>query len=106
MRFPDPLVRATLVRRYKRFLADVELESGEVITAHCANPGSMLGLNPPGAEVWLSPSRNPNRKLKYSWELLRLGAGLVGINTAHPNGLVEEAVGAGRSGLSRRRPST
>ena len=96
MRFPDPLVCGTLVRRYKRFLADVELESGEVITAHCANPGSMLGLNPPGAEVWLSPSRNPNRKLKYSWELLRVGAGLVGINTAHPNGLVEEAVGAGR----------
>ena len=96
MRFPDPLVRGTLVRRYKRFLADIELASGEVVTAHCANPGSMLGLNAPGAEVWLSPSRNPKRKLKYSWELLRVGGGLVGINTAHPNGLVEEAVGAGR----------
>ena len=84
-----------LVRRYKRFLADVELAGGEVVTAHCANPGSMLSVNTPGSEVWLSPARNPERKLRYTWELVRVGAGLVGINTAHPNRLVEEAIGAG-----------
>ena len=84
MEFPDPLVRGTLVRRYKRFLADVELAGGEVVTAHCANPGSMLSVNAPGSEVWLSPARNPERKLRYTWELVRVGDGLVGINTAHP----------------------
>ncbi len=98
MRFVDPLIRGRLVRRYKRFLSDVELldgaERGSVVTAHCANPGAMLGLNEPGSEVWLSPSRNPARKLRYSWELVRVGDHLVGINTAHPNGLVEEALKA------------
>jgi sugar fermentation stimulation protein A len=88
-------VRGTLVRRYKRFLTDVELAGGEVVVAHCANPGSMLSVNAPGAEVWLSPARNPERKLRYTWELVRVGTGLVGINTAHPNRLVEEAIGAG-----------
>ncbi|MCG8690617.1 MAG: DNA/RNA nuclease SfsA [Minwuiales bacterium] len=92
MQFPDPLIRGRLLRRYKRFLSDVELDDGTVVTAHCANPGSMLGLKEPGSEVWLSPSRNPDRKLKFSWELIRVGDGLVGINTAHPNRLVEEAV--------------
>ncbi|MFQ5783858.1 MAG: DNA/RNA nuclease SfsA [Alphaproteobacteria bacterium] len=96
MRFPDPLIHARLVRRYKRFLSDHELDGGEVVTAHCANPGSMLGLDTPGAEVWLSPARNPARKLRYSWELLRVGDSLVGINTAHPNGIVTEAIEAGR----------
>ena len=95
MEFPDPLVRGTLVRRYKRFLADVELAGGEEVVAHCANPGSMLSVNEPGAEVWLSPARNPERKLRHTWELVRVGKGLVGINTAHPNRLVEEAIGAG-----------
>ncbi len=96
MQFPDPLIRGRLVRRYKRFLSDIELEDGTVVTAHCANPGSMLGLHEPDSEVWLSPSRNPDRKLKFSWELIRVGDGLVGINTAYPNRLVEEAVAAGR----------
>ena len=95
MKFPDPLMRGTLVRRYKRFLADVVLDSGLEVTAHCANPGTMIGLNDPGLEAWLSPSRNPARKLKYSWELTRVNEHLVGINTAHPNGIAEEAVGAG-----------
>ena len=99
MRFLAPLVPATLVKRYKRFLADVVLPSGETITAHCANPGSMIGLAPPGARVWLSKSDNPNRKLSYSWELIEvdLGGGpeLVGINTAHPNALAGEAIAAG-----------
>ena len=85
MKFPDPLIRGSLIRRYKRFLADVELadgpKAGEVVTAHCANPGSMLSVNEPGSEVWLSPARNPERKLKFTWELIRVGRSLVGINT-------------------------
>lgn len=100
MKLPSPLYPGILRRRYKRFLADVELESGEVVTAHCANPGSMLGLNMPGAKVWLSKSDNPKRKLAYSWELLEvnLGAGpaLVGINTTHPNNIVSEAIEQGQ----------
>jgi sugar fermentation stimulation protein A len=95
MRFPTPLVRGTLIRRYKRFLADAALASGEVVTAHCANSGSMLGLNEPGMEVWLSASDNPARKLKYSWELVRDGGALVGVNTMHPNRLAAEAIADG-----------
>src|SRR5580704_5025860 len=99
MRFTAPLVPATLVRRYKRFLADVILPSGETVTAHCANPGSMIGLAAPGAPVWLSRSDNPKRKLSHSWELVEVdlgsGAELVGINTTNPNALAAEAVVAG-----------
>jgi sugar fermentation stimulation protein A len=99
MRFPAPLVPATLVKRYKRFLADVVLPSGETVTVHCANPGSMIGLSTAGARVWLSRSDNPKRKLAHSWELIEVdfgtGAELVGINTAHPNALAAEAIAAG-----------
>src|SRR5258706_1065803 len=99
MRFSAPLVPGTLVKRYKRFLADVVLPSGETVTAHCANPGAMIGLNVPGAKVWLSKSANPNRKLSHSWELIEVdlggGAELVGINTSHPNALASEAIAAG-----------
>jgi len=99
MRFPAPLFPATLVRRYKRFLADVVLPSGETVTVHCANPGSMIGLNAAGARVWLSKSGNPKRKLAHSWELVEVdlggGAELVGINTVNPNALAAEAIAAG-----------
>ncbi len=104
MQFPDPLVRGRLLRRYKRFLADVALEDGGEVVAHCANPGSMMGLAEPGATVWLSPANNPARKLKYSWELVEVpgqeggekGAALVGIHTGRANALVAEALEDGR----------
>ena len=99
MRFPAPLIPATLIKRYKRFLADVTLETGETITAHVANPGSMIGLATPGSRVWLSKSDNPNRKLSHSWELIEVDFGsgleLVGVNTAHPNPLIGAALAAG-----------
>lgn len=95
MLFPTPLVRGTLVRRYKRFLSDVQLDGGELVTAHCANSGSMLGVSEPGAEVWLSRCEGKARKLPYSWEMVRVDGGLVGINTMHPNRIVAEAIAAG-----------
>jgi sugar fermentation stimulation protein A len=96
MRFAADLIPATLLRRYKRFLADVELADGSIITVHVANPGAMLGLQAPRARVWLSKSLSATRKLQYSWELIEadFGAGpeLVGVNTMHPNAIVAEAL--------------
>lgn len=95
MKFSPPLVSGRLVRRYKRFLADVILDTGETLTAHVANPGAMTGLADPGIEVWLSKSDNPKRKLAWSWELARIGRHLVGINAGLANRIAEEALAAG-----------
>ena len=92
MRFAVPLIEGRLIQRYKRFLADVKLPSGEIVVAHCANSGSMLSVNAPGSRVWLSPAADPNRKLRYTWELIEVGNGLVGINTGLPNRIVAEAI--------------
>ncbi len=99
MRFSAPLIRGRLVQRYKRFLADIVLESGEAVTATCPNSGSMIGLTEPGSIVWLSESDSPTRKYRHTWEMVEadLGQGpaLVGINTSRPNALVAEAIGEG-----------
>jgi len=100
MRFPTPLTRGRLIKRYKRFLADVALDTGETITATCPNTGSMLGLTAPGSIVWLSRSDSPTRKYPHTWEMIEAdlgdGPALVGINTNHPNRLVAEAIEARR----------
>ena len=95
MLLPQPMARGRLAQRYKRFFADVLIDGGQAITAHCPNPGSMLGLNTPGLPVWLSRSDDPKRKLAWTLELVEAaGGGLVGINTKHPNRLVAEALAA------------
>ncbi|HRJ68505.1 MAG TPA: DNA/RNA nuclease SfsA [Beijerinckiaceae bacterium] len=99
MRFPSRIVPGRLIQRYKRFLAEVALADGSIVTAHCANPGAMLGLTDPGSTVWLSMSPDPKRKLAYNWELVEVdfgdGTQCVGINTSHPNRLAELAISAG-----------
>lgn len=96
MEFSTQLIKGTLVRRHSRFLADIELESGEFITAHTSNTGSMLGCKDPGSTVWLSKSDNVKRKYPYTWEIIEvesaLGVTPVGINTMRSNALVKEAI--------------
>jgi sugar fermentation stimulation protein A len=95
MLLPQPMAQGRLVSRYKRFFADVLLEDGRAITAHCPNPGAMLGLNQPGLPCWVSRSSDPKRKLAHTLELVQVeGGGLVGINTMLPNRLVAEALAA------------
>jgi sugar fermentation stimulation protein A len=96
MKFDTLLIKATLIRRYKRFLADVTLNDGREVTAHVANPGSMLGMNHAGLRVWLEPNDDPKRKLNYSWKLAQLGNGaLIGVDTSLPNKVVGAALRAG-----------
>lgn len=92
MKFESSLHKGKLIKRYKRFLADVELENGDIVTAHTANTGSMKGLTEPGNAVYLQYHDNPKRKLKFSWEMVQVGRTWVGINTGLPNKLVKEAI--------------
>ncbi len=85
MRFQTPLIRAVLIRRYKRFLADVRLPDGQEVTAHCPNPGSMLGLAMPGLTVWIEPNDDPKKKLKYGLRLVEVGGALIGVDTGAAN---------------------
>jgi sugar fermentation stimulation protein A len=96
MNFKNPLIHGTLIKRYMRFLADVKLDSGETVTAHCTNSGSMKSCLEKGAEVYLSPVDDPNRKTKFTWEMIKINGDWVGINTSNPNKLAFEAVKAGQ----------
>lgn len=95
MRFPTPLLPGVLVERYKRFLADVRLEDGGLVTAHCANPGSMKTCLEVGGRVWLSRSPNPRRRLPYTWEIAEVGGAHVFVNPLSANRVVEEGLKTG-----------
>jgi sugar fermentation stimulation protein A len=95
MQLPSPLLSGRLIKRYKRFLADIALDDGREITAHCANPGSMLGVAIEGATVWVSEHHGKGRKLPYSWEMIEAGKTLIPINTLNPNKIAMEAIEAG-----------
>jgi len=92
MQYKTPLISGKLIKRYKRFLADIELESGEIITAHCPNSGSMKSCQTPGWNVKLSYHDKPTRKYKHTWEMVHNGFCWIGINTGIPNQIVEEAI--------------
>ncbi|WP_299371362.1 DNA/RNA nuclease SfsA [uncultured Tateyamaria sp.] len=96
MRFQTELVPATLIRRYKRFLADCTLADGREVVAHCANPGSMMGLAEPGMRIWLEPNDDPKKKLKFGWRLVEHGGGhFTGVDTSVPNRALRAAFEAG-----------
>lgn len=96
MKFTSPLIEGRLISRYKRFFADIELADGSVVTAHCANTGSMAGMKQAGSRVWISRADNPKRKLQYDWRIIEIcqdsKPALVGVHTAWPNKIVEEAL--------------
>ncbi|VAW16998.1 Sugar fermentation stimulation protein SfsA [hydrothermal vent metagenome] len=96
MIFEQPLVHGTLIRRYKRFLADVELDDGSQVVAHCTNSGSMKSCLEEGAEVYLTPVNNPKRKTRFTWEMIKINGDWVGVNTSHPNRLAYDAVREGQ----------
>ncbi|RIJ47137.1 DNA/RNA nuclease SfsA [Maribellus luteus] len=95
MLFKTKLVHGTLIKRYKRFLADVKLDDGSVVTAHCTNSGTMKSCLEEGAEVYLSPASDPKRKTRFTWEMIKINDSWVGINTSNPNLLAYEAISAG-----------
>ncbi len=95
MKFPDKLVHGTLIKRYKRFLADVTLDDGSEVVAHCTNSGSMKSCLENGAEVYLTFVNDPKRKTKFTWEMIKINSDWVGINTGNPNKLAFEAISEG-----------
>ncbi|TVP55194.1 MAG: DNA/RNA nuclease SfsA [Halomonadaceae bacterium] len=96
MQFSPPLVPGTLIRRYKRFLADVTLDDGSTVIAHCPNTGSMMACCDPGSRVWLSPANNPKRKLAFTWELVQVADdALACIHTGRPNAVMGDLLRAG-----------
>jgi len=99
MRFATPLVSGSLIRRYMRFLSDVELDDGRVVKAHCPNPGSMIGLKDQGVRVWLESNDDPKKKLDWGWRLVELPDAFVGIDTSAANRVVAEALHTGLQGL-------
>lgn len=92
MKFGRPLIKGKLIKRYKRFLADIELENGNVVVAHCTNSGTMKSCLETGADVFLSPAENPNRKTKFTWEMIKINNKWVGINTGNPNKIAYNAL--------------
>ncbi|WP_430815255.1 DNA/RNA nuclease SfsA [Carboxylicivirga sp. RSCT41] len=92
MKFDTPLIHGYLIKRYKRFLSDIKLDDGSIVVAHCTNSGSMKTCIEEGAEVYLSPAKDPKRKTRYTWEMIKLNNKWVGINTSHPNLIAFEAV--------------
>ncbi|WP_372950279.1 DNA/RNA nuclease SfsA [Mariniphaga sp.] len=95
MEFQEKLIHGTLIKRYKRFLADVKLDNGEEVTAHCTNSGSMKSCLKNGAEVYLTPVTDPKRKTRFTWEMIKINGDWVGINTGNPNKLAFEAISRG-----------
>ena len=96
MDFDPPLVPGRLVRRYKRFLADIDLDDGRRVVAHCANTGAMRGIQVPGGRVYLQPSDKPSRKLRWTWKLMRVGRAWVHVDAMQGSKLAIEAIRAGR----------
>lgn len=92
MQFSTPLIHGKLIKRYKRFLADVLLDNGETVVAHCTNSGTMLSCLETGADVYLTPVNNPKRKTRFTWEMIRINQNWVGVNTSWPNALAYEAI--------------
>jgi len=95
MKIPQPIEYGTLIKRYKRFLADIKLDNGKYIIAHCPNSGSLKSCNIPGNKVVVSTNDNPARKLRYTWEQIQVNDHWVGINTQYPNKLVSEGIESG-----------
>lgn len=95
MNFEKKLIHGKLIKRYKRFLADIKLDTGEVVVAHCTNSGSMKSCLENGAEVYLTPVEDPKRKTKFTWEMIKINGDWVGINTGNPNKLAYEAISNG-----------